>query len=144
MANWSTYLWTYPITLFYFFHVYVFLLHCNKDLFVLWSYTFCVFGFSLCVLILVPLFHVLDLDLDLSFHHMSSWFLCMWQFEQTIIRSMFILIINKVWFFKLGVDYPFSSKLWYFFQKVDYPVFGITTKIMDHPPLVKITFYVFL
>ncbi len=64
--------WSYTITLFYFLCVYVFLFHCNKDLFVLWSCTLHVLSFNLCVIILVPLFYVLDLDLDLFFHHLFS------------------------------------------------------------------------
>jgi hypothetical protein len=117
MENWCTHLSTYPIALFYFFLVYVFLLHWNKDLFVIWSYTLCVFGFNFCVLILVLVFLVLDLDLDLFFHHMSSWFLCLWQFEQIIIRFMFILMINKVWLFQIRCGLPFFFKTMIIFSK---------------------------
>jgi hypothetical protein len=40
-------------TTFFFWCVYVCLFHCNKYLFVFWSYTFHVFSFSLCILVLV-------------------------------------------------------------------------------------------
>ncbi len=56
----------------FFSYVYVFLFHCNKDLLLLWSYTLHVLDFHLCVIILVLLFYVLDLDLDLFFHHLFS------------------------------------------------------------------------
>jgi hypothetical protein len=41
----------------------MFFFHYNKYMFVHWSCTF-------CVLVLVPLFHILDLDLYLFFHYL--------------------------------------------------------------------------
>ncbi len=48
-------------------------------MFILWSYKFHVSGFSFYVFVLIPLFRVLDLYLNLSFHHLSLCFSCSWQ-----------------------------------------------------------------
>ncbi len=46
-------------------YVCIYLFHYNKNVFVFWSCTLCVLSFNLYVLVLAPLFCVLNLNLNL-------------------------------------------------------------------------------
>jgi hypothetical protein len=66
------------VTLFYSFYVYNFLHYCNKNLFVLWFEHFVFFILTFILLFWFLLFHVLNLNLKLSFYHFIFLIACSW------------------------------------------------------------------
>jgi hypothetical protein len=83
------------------------------------------------------------------FSSYSCSFLCPWQFEQTPIRPMLILVVIIIVLFYFSCVEVECELAFYFkhkcFQKVmDYPPFERVVEVEDHPPLVKFFIYIFL